>query len=208
MNLAYYRKSTFNREETLENVKNNARSLGFHILGETELPNKKGAVLHICNSTWMGNLIASDKNLIGLLPCSVVVIDQNEETVVGVGSPSVLGSISQNPAISQIASQAQEKLTELVNTSAGVGPLKPIGIKLYATTSCPYCKMEAAWLSEKKVDYSEVHVDLDQKEAEEMVRKTGQMGVPVTAIQYEGGEEEYIVGFDREKLSAILDIKN
>jgi glutaredoxin len=66
--------------------------------------------------------------------------------------------------------------------------------------------MEAAWLDEKKVKYELIHVDKDQKEAEDMVKKTGQMGVPVTAIQFEGGEEEFVVGFDRPQLSQILNV--
>jgi hypothetical protein len=41
-----------------------------------------------------------------------------------------------------------------------------------------------------------------------MVEKTGQMGVPVTEIIYENGEEEYIIGFDRERLSEVLSLKN
>lgn len=208
MNIAYFRKSTFDHSKTVENVKKQAKELGLTVLGSTELPAGNGTILHVCNPNWMGNLIASDANLIGLLPCSVAVINQKGEVMVGVGSPTVLGSISKNPAIIQLASQAEEKLKELIHKSAGVGTLKPIGVKLYSTTTCPYCKMEASWLDEKNVKYEEVHVDLSQKDAEMMVQKTGQMGVPVTAIQYEGGEEEYIVGFDRERLSSILDNKN
>jgi glutaredoxin 3 len=206
MNLAYFRKSTFSETETIENVKKHAKELGLTVLGETALPGKNGTILHVCNPTWMGNLVASDSNLIGLLPCSIAVLSKKDEVLVGVGSPTVLGSVSQNPAIAQIASDAEQKLKELIHKSAGVGPMKPTGVKLYSTTTCPYCKMEAVWLDEKKVKFEEVHVDLNQKEAEDMVKKTGQMGVPVTAIQYEGGEEEYIVGFDRPQLAQILNV--
>jgi len=59
----------------------------------------------------------------------------------------------------------------------------------------------------RSYEFGEVHVDIDQKEAEVMVRKTGQMGVPVTAILFEDGEEEYIVGFDKTKLEQILNVK-
>lgn len=41
--------------------------------------------------------------------------------------------------------------------------------------------------------YEKVLVDQDQKEAIEMVRKTRQMGVPVTAVLYEGGEEVILI---------------
>jgi glutaredoxin/uncharacterized protein (DUF302 family) len=206
MNLAYFRKSSFDRKTTVEKLTGEAKAHGLSVLAITELPGKNGTVVHLCNPTWMGNLIASDKNLLGLLPCSVAVIEKNGEVTVGVGSPTVLGSVSQHPAIKSIAEEAEKTLKQLVHTSAGVGPLKATSVKLYSTTTCPYCKMEASWLDEKKVAYTEVHVDQDQKEADAMVQKTGQMGVPVTAIQYEGGEEEFIIGFDKPQLTAILGV--
>ncbi len=207
MNLAYFRKSSFTQEDTVENVKKQAEKLGLSVLGQTQLPSGHGTILHVCNPVWMGNLIASDSNLIGLLPCSIAVLSKKDDVVIGVGSPAVLGGVSQNPAIIQLATEAEETLKNLVHASAGVGQLKPTAIKLYSTTTCPYCKMEAAWLDDKKVTYSEVHVDQNQQEADDMVKKTGQMGVPVTSIQYEGGEEEFIIGFDKQKLSSILEIK-
>ena len=81
-------------------------------------------------------------------------------------------------------------------------------IKIYATTTCPYCKMEASWLDSQKIKYEHTLVDLNPYAGEEMVRKTGQMGVPVTEIVYDNGKEKYIVGFDKERLSEILGIKN
>ena len=68
--------------------------------------------------------------------------------------------------------------------------------------------MEASWLDSQKIKYEHVLVDLNPYAGEEMVRKTGQMGVPVTEIVYDNGEEEYIVGFDKERLSEILQVKN
>ncbi len=77
-------------------------------------------------------------------------------------------------------------------------------VVLYSTMTCPYCKMEAAWLEENNVDYKEVHVDLNQSAAREMVEKTGQMGVPVTEIVSEGEQPEFIVGFNRPLLQSKL----
>lgn len=79
-------------------------------------------------------------------------------------------------------------------------------VKLYATLSCPYCKMEKAWLDEKKIKHEIVFVDLNPIEAEKMVLKTGQMGVPVTEIQFENSNPEYIIGFDVQRLSQVLGI--
>lgn len=79
-------------------------------------------------------------------------------------------------------------------------------IILYATMSCPYCKMEHNWLEENKIEHKLVFVDLNPFEAQKMVKKTGQMGVPVTEINYENGNVEYVIGFDKDHLSEVLGI--
>ena len=81
-------------------------------------------------------------------------------------------------------------------------------IKLYSTTMCPYCKMEKAWLEGNKIDHEVSYVDQNQKEAIEMVRATGQMGVPVTKIEFENSDTKYVIGFDVPQLSNILGLKS
>ena len=78
-------------------------------------------------------------------------------------------------------------------------------ITLYATMSCPYCKMEKAWLDKKGIKHKLVFVDLNPMEAQNMVEKTGQMGVPVTEIKLED-KSEFVVGFDPALLSSLLQI--
>jgi glutaredoxin 3 len=208
MNLAYFRQSKFSYPETLENIKKEAKKSSLKILGEVDLPNNQGKVFNVCSEIWMGNVVASDKNLIGLLPCSLVVLKKDKKVLVGTSNASLLGKVTQNPAIFETAKNVDKTLKELVNNSCGVGPLTVKKIKLYATTTCPYCKMEAFWLDSQKIKYEHTLVDLNQEAGEEMVRKTGQMGVPVTEIVYDNGEEEYIIGFDKERLSEILQVKN
>lgn len=80
-------------------------------------------------------------------------------------------------------------------------------IKIYSTSWCAYCKAEKNWLDEKGVKYEEVDVEADQKAAEEMVKLSGQMGVPVTVIRHEeGGEPVVAVGFDQAWLQKELNI--
>ena len=86
--------------------------------------------------------------------------------------------------------------------------MKPTSIKLYSTTTCPYCVMEKAWLDNEKIKHEVVYVDKDRQEAIEMVNKTVQMGVPVTLIKYENGKEEFVVGFDKQRLTQIIGAKN
>lgn len=70
---------------------------------------------------------------------------------------------------------------------------------VYGTPICPYCDIAKDWLKEHKVKFEYIDVSKDQKKAQEMIKKSGQMGVPV--IEVDG---EIIVGFDHEKLKKAL----
>ena len=59
--------------------------------------------------------------------------------------------------------------------------------------------MAKEFLSQKGVPYREVDVSRDRQAAYEMVRRTGQRGVPVIAV-----DDEYVVGFDRPRLEQLL----
>jgi glutaredoxin/uncharacterized protein (DUF302 family) len=207
MNIAYYRKSNFDFQTTLKNLKTQIEKNKLKLLSEVELNDSQGIILNVCHQDWISGFLSQDKNLIGLLPCAIALIKKDNEVLVGSGDPNLIGKLTDNPQIVTIAKQAENTLKNIINEAAGVGPLKVKEIKLYATMSCPYCKMEASWLDENKVKYRHIFVDLDQRAAEEMVRKTGQMGVPVTEIVYDNDEQEYIIGFDKERLEEIL-LKN
>lgn len=204
MNIAYFRKSNRSFNETLKVLEEKAKENSFKILGETDLPNDSGKLIHLCQENWMTNIITSDKNLFGFLPCSILVIKKNDGVYIGVSDPSLLGKLTNNPEAINISNNANKIMKELVNQAADVQPLKVKQIKLYATMSCPYCKMEASWLEENNIKFNHILVDLNPRAAEEMVKKTGQMGVPVTEIIYDNDDEEYILGFDKAKLTEIL----
>lgn len=80
-------------------------------------------------------------------------------------------------------------------------------IKIYTTTTCPYCKMEKAYLDSKKIVYTNIFVDEDPKAAEEMIKISGQMGVPFTVITKEDGSQVTILGFDKTKIDQALGLK-
>lgn len=79
-------------------------------------------------------------------------------------------------------------------------------IKIYTTTTCPYCKMEKDYLDSKGVKYENVFVDNDAKSAQEMLEESGQMGVPFTEVTKEDGTIAKILGFDKEKLNEAVGI--
>ena len=75
-------------------------------------------------------------------------------------------------------------------------------VTIYTTPDCPWCKAAKEFFKKNKVSYKEVDVAKDQKAAQEMVKKSGQMGVPVIVVG-----KEIIVGFDQAKLEKVLGIK-
>ena len=72
-------------------------------------------------------------------------------------------------------------------------------IIIYTTTSCPYCRMAKDYFARKKIKYKEIDVASDKKAAQEMIKKSGQMGVPVIDIN-----GKIIVGYDRHEIEQAL----
>ncbi|HLC71142.1 MAG TPA: glutaredoxin family protein, partial [Candidatus Nanoarchaeia archaeon] len=66
-----------------------------------------------------------------------------------------------------------------------------MSITIYTTPTCHWCKDTKAFLKKNKLKYTEKDVSADQKAAQEMIKKSGQMGVPVLDIN-----GKIIVGFD------------
>lgn len=76
-------------------------------------------------------------------------------------------------------------------------------VKVYSTTHCPYCTMLKDFLAENEIEFEEFNVAEDETARDEMVKKSGQLGVPVIDIN----GKDILVGFDKEKLSELLKIK-
>jgi len=74
-------------------------------------------------------------------------------------------------------------------------------VKVYSTQSCPYCVTLKEFLKASNVAFEDVDVSFDQKLQQEMIDKSGQMGVPVVDI-----DGEIVVGFDRERIVSLLKI--
>ena len=75
-------------------------------------------------------------------------------------------------------------------------------LKIYTTPYCSYCKMAKEYFKTKGVEYEEYNVMTDEKKRDEMVSKTGQLGVPVIDI-----DGKFIIGFDRPKINEYLGLK-
>ncbi len=80
-------------------------------------------------------------------------------------------------------------------------PITNHKIIFYSTSSCPYCTMAKQYVKELGVDYEEYDVGTDKERAKEMVKKSGQMGVPVIDI-----DGHIVVGFNRPLIDKLLGV--
>ena len=72
-------------------------------------------------------------------------------------------------------------------------------IIIYSTNTWPWCTKVKDYLDDKNVAYEAFDVGADREKAMEMIRKSGQQGVPVLDI-----EGEIIVGFNQAKVDQLL----
>jgi glutaredoxin 3 len=71
-------------------------------------------------------------------------------------------------------------------------------VMVYTSPTCPYCGMVKDFLAQRGISFEERDVSRNSSYAQELVRSTGQMGVPVTII-----DGEIVVGFDRGRLEQL-----
>lgn len=206
MNLTYFRRTRQSLEEAFVELKKALEQYGWEVLGSKKDLQAKNYFISFYKKDVFNKILKIDKNLTAFLPFSAIVFENNEGVYVGTVNPRLLSSLNSDAEIWELSNVLNEELEKVINQAANVGELKPKRIKLYSTLSCPYCKMEESWLKENQVDHEVIHVDLNQEEAQRMVEKTGQMGVPVTEIEFEDAEAQFIVGFDKNQLQNILKI--
>lgn len=72
-------------------------------------------------------------------------------------------------------------------------------ITVYSTPTCPWCKRLKDFLKEKKISFKELDVSSNEQARNEMIKKSDQMGVPVSDIN-----GTIIIGFDVEKINKAL----
>ncbi len=74
-------------------------------------------------------------------------------------------------------------------------------VTIYTTPTCSYCKAAKAFFKEHNVEYTEYDVAADREKAQEMIQKSGQMGVPVILVG-----DNMIVGFDEDRVKSLLNV--
>ena len=76
-------------------------------------------------------------------------------------------------------------------------------VRIFSTSACAYCVTLKEFLKERNIEFEDIDVSKDKTALDEMVEKSGQMGVPVVDI-----DGEIIVGFDKKKISQLLNIQD
>ncbi|MES2994745.1 MAG: glutaredoxin family protein [Patescibacteria group bacterium] len=72
-------------------------------------------------------------------------------------------------------------------------------VTIYTTPTCHFCQMSKEFFKENNVPYTEHNVAADMEKRQEMIDKSGQMGVPVIYVG-----DEMIIGFDKKRLMETL----
>lgn len=77
--------------------------------------------------------------------------------------------------------------------------MNPHIVKVYTTPTCPYCIRAKAYLDSQGISYENIDVSINRQGLEEMVKISGQMGVPVVVV-----DGKIVIGFDKPKLDELL----
>ncbi|MFZ3020083.1 MAG: glutaredoxin family protein [Minisyncoccia bacterium] len=72
---------------------------------------------------------------------------------------------------------------------------------VYSTPTCPYCAYAKDFFKQHSIAFEDVDVTKDMSKAQEMIEKSGQMGVPVIDI-----DGNILVGFQPEEFERLLQI--
>ena len=74
-------------------------------------------------------------------------------------------------------------------------------VTIYSTPTCHFCQMTKEFLKEKGINYTDYNVASDMEKRQEMMQKSGQMGVPVIFIG-----DDMTIGFDRDRITTLLGV--
>lgn len=83
----------------------------------------------------------------------------------------------------------------MTNSSANNQP----NITIYSATWCAFCHAAKDYLDKLGITYTDKDIEADPANAQAVIKKSGQMGIPVLDI-----DGTIIVGFDRPKIDAAL----
>jgi glutaredoxin-like YruB-family protein len=74
-------------------------------------------------------------------------------------------------------------------------------LQIYTSPTCHYCHLAKDFFASNGLAYEEFDVMADVPKRQEMIEKSGQMGVPVIVV-----DDQVMVGFDEGHLKSVLGI--
>ncbi len=109
------------------------------------------------------------------------------KTIKGCHEPGFLKSLFENSLYSAINKNNEKKSKRVI---------------VYSTPTCPHCTTIKNYLKDNRITFRDIDVSRDQNMAQQMVRKSGQQGVPQVEIN-----GRIVVGFDKPKIDELLEIR-
>lgn len=73
---------------------------------------------------------------------------------------------------------------------------------IYSTPNCTYCNMAKEFFTANNISFESIDVATDIARRQEMIEKSGQMGVPVIFVG-----DEMVIGFNKHVLANLLGIE-
>jgi glutaredoxin-like YruB-family protein len=72
-------------------------------------------------------------------------------------------------------------------------------VVVYSTPNCPICHRAKEYLNKSGISYQDINVAADKTAVQDMIKKSGQIGVPVILV-----DEQVMVGYNQAKLIEML----
>ncbi|MCF8332440.1 MAG: hypothetical protein K9H84_08320 [Bacteroidales bacterium] len=169
-----YKKGTQNSECALKSMKN------------TELPKETEAGIYAANVAEVRDIHTQ----YGIRSAPTLMRFENGEfksEVKGCHDPEYYGSLIRKSLFTASDSREGKKQNR---------------VTVYSTPACPHCNTLKSHLQHHGITFRDINVAADQQKAQELVRKTGQQGVPQAEIN-----GQWVLGFDKPKVNRLLGIE-
>ncbi|MCK4544287.1 NrdH-redoxin [candidate division WOR-3 bacterium] len=79
---------------------------------------------------------------------------------------------------------------------------RQLSVVVFSTHTCSWCKKVKSYFKSHNITFKDIDVSRDVNAARDMVRRTGQQGVPVILIG-----NRTVVGFNKALIDKLLEIK-
>ncbi|MBN2481576.1 MAG: hypothetical protein JXB19_07545 [Bacteroidales bacterium] len=167
---------------------------------------KQGSELSSCALKNLSNITVKNGEEIGMLAADVSTV-RDIHQVYGITTVPALLIFERDQFINVIKGCHESAYYKALAENAIFHSLSKASgrtqksVKVYSTPSCSWCNTLKVYLRKQGIAFTDIDISRDEQAAQELVRRSGQSGVPQTEI-----EGQIIVGFDRTKINNALGI--